>query len=320
MLKNKGEPDHIRPYLLIMCAAVLWASSGTASKYLFSMGMNPYTLAQFRVTFSALLILGYLFFFRINSLKINVRDVWYFIALGGLGMAGVQVTYLFAISKIKVAMAILLQYLAPVFVATYSSLFLRERMDRWKVLSILFAFAGCFFVVQAYSVSFFSLNRQGVIAGVLSAGFFGFYSLLGERLMQRYSPWTVLFYAFVFSALLFNSILSPKNILLWKAELRWWLTVAYIISCGTVIPFGLYFMGIEHLRATRASIVATLEPISAGIFSFILLGEMLRPWQVFGGLLVITAIVIIQSRKEIDPEAPVYKKTTGPHKSERCRT
>jgi len=268
-----------------MCAAVLWASSGTASKYLFNTGMNPYALAQFRVTFSALLIVGYLFFFQINSLKINVGDVWYFIALGALGMSGGQVTYLFAISKIKVAMAILLQYLAPFFVATYSSLFLKERMDQWKVISILLAFAGCFFMVEAYSVSFFSLNKQGVIAGVLSAAFFSFYSLLGERVMRKYNPWTVLFYALVFAAIFLNTILPAKTVLLWKTELRWWLTVVYIISCGTVIPFGLYFMGIERLRATRASIVATLEPISAGIFSFMLLGEVLRAWQIFGGLL-----------------------------------
>ena len=315
MSKNKREPSQIKPYLLIMGAAVLWASSGTASKYLFNMGMHPYTLAQYRVTFSALLILGYLFFFKINSLKISVKDLWYFIVLGALGMGGVQVTYLFAISKIKVAMAILLQYLAPFFVAIYSYLFFKERMDRWKVLSILLAFVGCFLVVEVYSVSFFSLDRQGVIAGLFSAGFFSFYSLLGERLMRKYSPWTVLFYAFVFAALLFNIILPPKNLLLWGTEFRWWITVAYIISFGTVIPFGFFFMGIEHLRATRATIVATLEPISAGILSFIILGEVLSPWQIFGGFLVITAIIIIQSRREIDPEAPVFMKKYRPNQT-----
>ena len=306
MSKGKGQLSHIRPYLLIICAAILWASSGTASKYLFNAGMHPYTLAQYRVSFSALLILGYLLFFQVQSLRISIRDVGYFIALGALGMAGVQATYLFAISKIKVAIAILLQYLAPFFVAIYSTLFLNERMDRWKVFSILLAFTGCFFVVEAYRVSFVSLNRQGVIAGVLSAVFFSFYSLLGERVMRRYRPWTVLFYAFLFSAFIFNLIFSPRDLLLWKTEVRWWLTVLYIITCGTIIPFGLYFIGIEHLRATRASIVATLEPISAAVFSFVLLGESLTPWQIFGGLLVITAIIIIQSRREIDLEAPVY--------------
>jgi len=305
---KKGELSQIKPYLFIMCAALLWASGGTASKYLFNTGMSPYILVQYRVSFSVLVIFGYLFFFERNSLKIKRKDLWNLAILGAFGMGGVQVTYLFAISKIKVAMAILLQYLAPFFVAIYSCLFFKERMDRWKALSIFLAFIGCFFVVEAYSVSFFSLDRKGVIAGLLSAGFFSFYSLLGERLMRKYNPWTVLLYAFAFAAILFNSILPPKNLLLWKTEFRTFITVAYIISFGTAIPFGFYFMGIEHLRATRATIVATLEPISAGIISFIMLGEVLTPWQIFGGFLVIIAIIIIQSRREIDPEAPVFMK------------
>ena len=310
---KKGEPSQIKPYLFIMCAAFLWASGGTASKYLFNTGMSPYILVQYRVSFSVLVIFGYLFFFERNSLRINRKDLWNLAILGAFGMGGVQVTYLFAISKIKVAMAILLQYLAPFFVAIYSCLFLKERMDRWKVLSLFLAFIGCFFVVEAYSVSFFSLDRQGLIAGLLSAGFFSFYSLLGERLMRKYNPWTVLLYAFVFATILFNSILPAKNLLLWKTEFRTFITVIYIISFGTAIPFGFYFIGIEHLRATRATIVATLEPISAGILSFIMLGEVLTPWQIFGGFLVIAAIIIIQSRREIDLEAPVFMKKNRPN-------
>jgi len=130
--------------------------------------------------------------------------------------------------------------------------------------------------------------------------------------MRKYNPRTVLLYAFAFAALLFNSILPPKNLLLWETEFRTFITVVYIISFGTAIPFGFYFMGIEHLRATRATIVATLEPISAGSLSFILLGEALTPWQIFGGFLVITAIIIIQSRRDIDPEAPVFMKKNRP--------
>ncbi len=312
MCRSKNKPSQLIPYLLIIGAAVLWASAGTTSKYLFNAGMSPYTLAQYRVSFSSLLIFAYLLIFSRDTLRIKLRDLWYLIVLGALGMGGVQVTYLFAISKIKVAMAILLQYLAPFFVATYSWLFLQESMDRWKVLSILLAFIGCVFMVEAYKVSFFSLNIEGVIAGLLAAGFFSFYSLLGERAMMRYSPWTTLFYALLFAAILFNIFIPIENIILWKAELRWCLSVVYIIVCGTVLPFGLYYMGIEHLRSTRALIIATLEPISAGFLSFIFLGELLTPWQIFGGLLVIAAIVIIQSRREIDLEAPIYKKRVRP--------
>ena len=123
--------------MFIIGAAILWASAGTASKYLFNAGMSPYILAQYRVSFSSLLIFGYLVFFSRGTLKIKLHDLWRLVVLGALGMVGIQVTYLFAISKIKVAIAILLQYLAPFFVALYSWLFLRESMDRWKVFSII---------------------------------------------------------------------------------------------------------------------------------------------------------------------------------------
>ena len=308
---NRNRGSQIRAYLLVVCAALLWASAGTASKYLFNRGTNPYVLVQCRVTFSALLVLAYLLLCKPRLLTIKVRDLWYFVPLGALGFAGVQVTYLVAISKIKVALAILLQYLTPFFVAIYSYLFLKERMDRWKVISLFLAFTGCFFAAEAYRVSFLSLNIHGVIAGLLSAVFFSFYSLLGERVMHGYNPWSVLFYAFVFAALLLNIVLSPTNLISWGPGLRPWFLVLYIASFGTAVPFGFYFMGIEHLRTTRASIVATLEPISAGFLSFIVVGEILTPWQIFGGLLVIISIIIIQSRREVDLEAPVYKKRSS---------
>lgn len=307
MSKHKEIQSQVKSYLFIVCAAILWASSGTASKYLFNEGMSPYVLVQYRVSFSAIIIVAYLLLFKPHSLKIRILDLWYFAALGG-GMGGVQVAYLFAISKINVAIAILLEYLAPFFVAIYSSLFFNETMDRWKVFSIFMAFTGCFFAVEAYNVSILTLNRQGLFAGLLSAIFFSFYTILGERMMRRYHPWAVLFYAFAFSTLYYNIILPPRNLLLPDTEFKWALTIVYVVTIGTVIPFGLYYMGIEYLRSTRASVVATLEPISAGIFSFILLGEVLTPWQIFGGLLVIASIIIIQLKKEIDPEAPAYKK------------
>ena len=302
------EASQIKPYVLVVCAAVLWASAGTISKYLFNRGISPYVLVQCRVTFSAVFMLAYFLVLKRELLKMSARDLWYFVPLGAIGFAGVQVTYLFAISKIKVAIAILLQYMTPFFVALYSYAFLKEKMDRWKVVSLLLAFTGCFFAVEAYSVSILSLNLQGVVAGLLSAVFFSFYSLLGERVMHKYDPWTALFYAFVFAAFTFNALLAPTNLVSWGRDLRLWFSVIYIALFGTVIPFWFYFMGIERLRTTRAAIVATLEPVSAGFLSFVILHEALTSWQIFGGLMVIASIILIQSRREVDLEAPVYKK------------
>jgi drug/metabolite transporter (DMT)-like permease len=73
---------------------------------------------------------------------------------------------------------------------------------------------------------------------------------------------------------------------------------------GTAIPFGLYFVGINYIRSTRASITATLEPISAGFIAYLFLGEILDPLQILGGALVVTAIVLLQLQSEQDELTP----------------
>jgi drug/metabolite transporter (DMT)-like permease len=77
-----------------------------------------------------------------------------------------------------------------------------------------------------------------------------------------------------------------------------WMAFLYIAIFSTLIPFGLYLKGIEQIRATRASITATWEPVVAGVTAYFVLGEVLFPFQVLGGIGVIAAIVLLQMAKE----------------------
>jgi drug/metabolite transporter (DMT)-like permease len=127
---------------------------------------------------------------------------------------------------------------------------------------------------------------------------------MGERGMHRHSPWTVLFYAIAFAALSWHILMSPFRYLTAGFTLPQWGWLLYIAILGTIVPFGLYLMGVNHIRSTRAIITATLEPISAGAISFLLLGETLAFLQIVGGVLVIGAIALLQLEREHDALAP----------------
>jgi drug/metabolite transporter (DMT)-like permease len=287
-----------------MSAAVLWAASGTVGKGLFAGGITPLDVVQVRATFGSLL-LALVFATRARHLfRIRGKDVWFLLFLGSVVMALVQLTYFTAISKIQVAAAILLQYLAPILVACYSICFWKERLTLVKVLSLFLSFIGCYLVVGGYSIHLLHLNRAGIVWGLAAAVCYASYALLGERAMHRYSPWTVLFYALLFSAIPWYIFYPPFHYLI--AGFTWpqWAGLLYIAFLGTAVPFGLYFVGINYIRSTRASITATLEPISAGFIAYLFLGETLETLQVLGGVLVITAIVILQLRGEKDELAP----------------
>jgi len=253
-----------------VAAAIMWASSGVAGKALFAGGITPFELVQVRVTVSTLMLALFFSLYSRNLFRIRIKDIGYFFLLGGVAMALNQIAYFYAISKIQVAAAIFLEYLAPIMVAFFSICFWKERLTQTKVLSLILSLAGCYLVVGGYNLHLLQMNRVGVLCGLFSAVCFAAYTLFGEKAMQRYSPWTVIFYAFLFAAVSWHIIYPPFQYLKTGHSLSQWGWLLYISVPGTVIPFALFFIGVNFIRSTRASITATLEPISAGFFCLFL--------------------------------------------------
>jgi drug/metabolite transporter (DMT)-like permease len=294
----------LKGYLCVMTGAMMWASSGTAGKALFEGGVKALDLVQIRVTLASIILFLFLVVFSRDSLKVRPKDIGYFLLLGGVFMALVQGTYFYTISKIQVAAAILIQYLAPIFVAVFSMMFWNERATLCKITALCMAFGGCYLVVGGYDLELLRMNRLGIMGGLASAVCFAGYSLLGERGMHRYKPWTVLFYALVFSIPTWHILHPPFQYVRLAFDLSQWLWMVYIAVVGTILPFGLFFVGVNYIRSTRASITANLEPISAGFFAFFVLGETMEILQIAGGAMVIGAIVLLQIQQEQDMLAP----------------
>jgi drug/metabolite transporter (DMT)-like permease len=124
--------------------------------------------------------------------------------------------------------------------------------------------------------------------------------------MRRYDPWTVLFFAFAVAAVEWNVVRPPLEAFAHPYPIHVWGLILYVGVVGTLIPFGLYLEGINRIRATRASITSTLEPILAAVFAYIFLDETMERLQILGGWMVIAAIVLLQLKSEEDPRAPVY--------------
>lgn len=277
-----------------MLAAAFWAVSGSSAKFLFNNAISPVQLVQLRVTIASVLVFVSLFIYNRSLLKIARKDIFYFIVLGAICFASAQFTYLFTISKIQVAAAILLQYLSPSLIALYSVVFARDKLGLTFIVSLLGATAGCYLVVGAYNLNMLNLNIAGIVSGLLSAVSFAWYSIQGEYGMKRYNPWTVLFFSLFFAAISWNIFTPPLSAFLRPYTPVEWGWIFYIAVFGTAVPFGLYLKGISLIHATRASITATLEPITAGILSYIFLGEKMEILQIIGGLLVISSILLLQ--------------------------
>jgi len=285
-------------YIYILIGSTLWGVSSVVAKSLFNIGIHPVELVFIRLTLATLTLLIIFFFFDPKKMAVSLKDLPYFFILGVVGVAGMQLTYYYSISKIHVGPAIVLQYIQPIWVSLYAFLFQRESLSRRKIVSLLLALTGCYLAVGGYQFDLLRLNKVGIVSGLVSSLFFTFYVLYGEKGIKKYDPWTLILYAFGFGALLYWMLISPMKFITGGYSTKMWIAFLYIAIFSTLIPFGFYFKGIERVRATRTSITATWEPVVAGIAAYIVLGEVLQPLQVLGGIGVIAAIVLLQMDRE----------------------
>jgi len=300
---REGE---FRGYLYILIGTTLWGISSVVAKSLFNIGLTPAELVLVRLTLSTLTLLLILLLFDRRRLIISLRDCPYFLVFGFIGVAGVQFTYYYTISKIHVGPAVLIEYLSPVWIAFYAFLFQKEPLSKGKIISLLLAMFGIYFVVGGYRIDLLRLNRIGIASGLASSFFFAFYALYGEKGLKKYDAWTLILYGFGFGAVFYWILISPMKMMTSGYSVKVWMAFLYIAIFSTLIPFGLYFKGIERIRATRASITATWEPVVAGFTAYFVLGEVLYPLQVVGGIAVIAAVVLLQAAKErASPSTPL---------------
>jgi drug/metabolite transporter (DMT)-like permease len=296
-IENAGAGDRVAPisgYLYVISAAALWGVAGPVAKYLFGRGVTPLALTQVRMTLSFVLMMSYFLIARRDLARIKAKDVPYLATLGIGGFALVQITYYSAIASIQVAAAILLQYMAPVLILIYAAIFMKEKITRSKLASLVLAVTGCALVAGSYNIDFLKLNMTGVAWGLASAACFSFYTLYGQSGLKKHDALTLFTYSSGFGALMWWVLNPPRAFFAVDYAPVTWIAFLYVTILGTIVPFVFYLKALESMEASRVSITSTIEPVIAGLVAFIFIGENMGPLQVLGGALVIGGIILLQ--------------------------
>jgi len=285
-------------YLLAILAACGWASGGLVSKWIFTTQvMSPEVYAAARVWSAALLLGIWLIVFNRAKLRVepSMRG-WLFLAVfGGVGVIGMQYTYLKTISLTSVATAILLEYLAPIFTLVAGVVFLKHELRWQKIVAVIGSVAGCAIAVGVFQPGGLTASPKGIAWGLSAALFFALYTIMGSVGNDTFDPITLLFYGFFFASIVWLFTLGPTTIL--SAFSRPSLAIVIITSSliSTVLSFGAYLVALKTISATSATIAAMLEPIVASLGAAVLFSERLTPSLVIGGVLILGSIAYLQS-------------------------
>ncbi len=261
--------------------------------------IDPLILAQTRTTFSFFVLLLVLVPWRgWKKLRLPVADLGRMLVLGVLGVAASNYFYYLAIQKTNVATAIIIQYTAPVWVLLYMVLRGRQKPTLQRLAGVALAIGGIAMVIGIFGSGGLRLNTAGVIAALVAAFSFSYYNVGGHDILERYDRWTVLLYTTFAAALFWIVVNPPGKIMAAHYSGAQWIFLLVFSLLSVLAPFSLYFAGLQHLEPTRAIIVSCLEPVFSIVIAAVVLGEVLRPIQTLGILMVLAAILVVQMSDE----------------------
>lgn len=295
MGQQAAEPSHSAGYLplaAIALAALLWAVAATVARDLFDSGVPPIQLVEARAILSALGLALLPAAWR--GSKAPERGALGWAVALGVSIALVNAAYYSAISRLAVAVAIVLQYLGPGVVVAWSAFTRRRRPTNDVLIAVTVAFIGIVFVSELPAGDLGAIDAIGLLAGLASAVLFAAYTVQSERAARTYGPVGALLRAFGAASLLWILYQAPQG---WPAPLFEPDNIGKVLFvglAGTLVPFLLYIWAVERIRAERAVIAATLEPLFAGIVAWLWLGQVLSVLQIAGGALILGAVVYLQ--------------------------
>lgn len=295
-------------YAMALSAGTLFAVNGTVSKVILKSGLSSLRLTEVRCTGALIGLAAILLATQPRSLRIGRRELVFVGVFGVFGVAFVQLFYFLAIHRLEIGVSLLIQYLGPLFVALFARFVLKERVRRRLWVALALALGGLTLVVDLWGGV--SLDGLGVIFSLCSAVTFAAYLLLAERAVGRRDPISLLCYGFLFASIVW-AIAQPwwsfpfdvpgRSVSLLgnlsHLHLPIWALMSWMVVLGTIVPFFLIVGSMRHITATRAGILAMVEPVVASLVAYGWLDETLGATQLVGGAIVLCGIGLAQSAR-----------------------
>ncbi|AIF66968.1 transporter [Terribacillus saccharophilus] len=286
---------------LVLIGATLWGVSGTVAQFLFQeKGFSTEWLTVIRLLVAGVVLLS------LAHLKegTKVWAVWRskngamsIILFGILGMLAVQYTYFAAIEHGNAATATILQYLAPAIITCYLSLRFRRLPSFTIILSVVIAIIGTFLLVTGGNLQSLSISGWAVFWGIASAFALSFYTLQPLRLLADWGAKIVVGWGMLIGGVTFSFIHPP-----WQVQGEWTLSsvaaVLFVIIFGTIIAFYFYLESTTYIAASKVSLLASVEPLSATFLSILWFHIPFGLAEWIGTILILATITTLSIVKD----------------------
>ena len=286
--------------LMLLVTVVLWALNLTVTRYILTHGFEPLAYATVRYGLASAIFVGIVLVGE-RSLRIARRDIP-LATLAALFIFLNQLSFVYALERTSASTIALILGATPAFAALIGLVLGLERLSRrfWIAAAISFAGVG---LVALGSGGDVSGDRRGIVLGICTAATWAAYSVAVGPLMQRYSASRISVTALGLAWIGILLVGLPQTVdqdlgVGWEV----WSLLLFATLGPLVLTTILWFRVIHRIGASRATLVANLQPFVAAIVALFLLSESITLLQVAGGVLI--AGGILTARRRRPAEAP----------------
>ena len=271
-------------YALVALAALLWGLIGPLSKFAFQAGMPPLEVAFWRASMAWVLYGTHAV--ALGRVGLRMRDLPWVLGFGVVCIFGLFGSYVLAVQEGGAALASVLLYTAPAWVALLAWKLLQERLTTAKVASVVVTILGVAGVSLGHGLGG-PLNIGAIFFGLLSGLTYALYYIFGKTFLPRYATPTLFLYALPVGAACMLPFFSfgPR-------PASAWLACTVMALCSTYGAYSLDYAGLKRIEASRAAVIATLEPVVAALLAFSFFGERFTALGYIGSTLILAAVLM----------------------------
>ena len=281
--------------LFTVIAGIAWGLSGTSGQYLMAHGISALVLTNIRLIIAGLLLVLLSYIKSKEQFLAFLKDKSSLFSLLLFSLFGLflnQLAYLSAIQETNAGTATVLQYVCPVGILAYTCIKDKIAPTLAEIISMILAIGGTFLIATHGQLDQLSMTPAGLFWGLFSALTYALYIILPIKLIQKWGSILVIgvgmtisgFVAVPFTGIIGASLPMSFDI---------FLAFVGIILIGTVFAYTAFLKGASMVGPVKSSLLASIEPISAVFFAFIIMGDIFYPVDFLGMAMILLAVTII---------------------------
>ncbi|WP_335870394.1 DMT family transporter [Bacillus sp. 2205SS5-2] len=282
------EKQKMKPYLALWIGVIAVSTSAIFVKLSTA---EAGVIAFYRLFFTVILMSPLFWLkFRQELKKITKRD-WVFSIVSGIFLAFHFILWFESLNYTSVASSTVLVTLQPLFAFIGTYIFFNEKLSVKAILAGGLALCGSVLISWGdFRIS--GLALWGDILALMACALITAYLLFGQNVRRRLSLVTYTYVVYSISSLvlfIYVWIKGENYISLPKIE---WLYFVLLALIPTLLGHTLFNWSLKWISTSTISMVILIEPIGASLLAYLLLGEVVTPYQVIGGGIIMIGIFL----------------------------